>query len=241
MGKISRLNPLLEALKTPFPRIQKILFQKDSTKRKIGDIIIQAKSRGIPCSIVSKETLDKMDPHHQGLVAYVADKKMSSFKEIVTSARVPFFVLVDGVEDPHNLGAIIRTAEGAGVNGIFFPERRAAGLTETVSLVSAGAVEHVRISQVKNMARTMDELRKKDIWLVGAEGGSQKNWYEFDYTLPVGLVFGSEGKGLRPLIRKKCDDILSLPLFGRVPSLNVAAAAAVFLYEVVRQRKAKKN
>jgi len=239
MGKISRLNALLEALKAPSTRIQKILIQKNSANKKIEDIIVQAKSRGIPCSFVSRQALERMDPHHQGMVAFVAEKKMSSFDEIVTSAEIPFFVLVDGVEDPHNLGAIIRTAEGAGVNGIFIPERRAVGITETVSLVSAGAVEHVRISQVKNMARTMDELRKKDIWLVGAEGGSQRNWFEFDYTLPVGLVFGSEGKGLRPLIRDKCDDILSLPLFGQVSSLNVAAAAAVFLYEVVRQRRAK--
>ncbi len=239
MGKISRINPLIETLKTPSCRIQRILFQEDSVKKRIEDILIHAKSRGIPYSFVSRLKLDRLDPHHQGVVAYVDEKKMSSFEEIVTSAQVPFFVLVDGVEDPHNLGAIIRTAEGAGVNGIFIPQRRAVGLTEAVSLVSAGAVEHIRISQVKNMARTMDELRKKDIWLVGAEGDSPRNWFEFDYTLPVALVFGSEGKGLRPLIRKKCDDILSLPLYGRVPSLNVAAAASVFLYEVVRQRRAK--
>ncbi|MFC2166705.1 23S rRNA (guanosine(2251)-2'-O)-methyltransferase RlmB [Acidobacteriota bacterium] len=239
MGKISRLNPLLEALKAPSNRIQKILIQNKSANKKVEDIIIQAKSLGIPCSFVSRQALDKMDLHHQGIVAFVSEKRMSSFDEIMTSACVPFFVLVDGVEDPHNLGAIIRTAEGAGVNGIFIPERRAVGLTETVSLVSAGAIEHVRISQVKNMARTMDELRKKDVWLVGAEGGGQRNWFEFDYSLPVGLVFGSEGKGLRPLIRDKCDEVLSLPLYGQMSSLNVAAAAAVFLYEVVRQRRAK--
>lgn len=239
MGKISRLNPLLEALKAPSNRIQNILIQKNSANKKVEDIMRQAHSLGIPCSFVSRQALDKMDPYHQGLIAFVAERKLSSFDEIMTSAVIPFFVLVDGVEDPHNLGAIIRTAEGAGVNGIFIPERRAVGLTETVSRVSAGAVEHVRISQVKNMARTMDELRKKDVWLVGAEGGSQRSWFEFDYSLPVGLVFGSEGKGLRPLIREKCDDILSLPLFGQVSSLNVAAAAAVFLYEVVRQRRAK--
>ncbi len=239
MGKISRINPLLEILKTPSSRIQKILLQEDSAKRRVADILMHSKSRGIPYSFVSRKRLDKLDPHHQGVVAYVADRKMSSFEEIVTSVEIPFLVLLDGVEDPHNLGAIIRTAEGAGVNGIFFPQRRAVGLTEAVSLVSAGAVEHIRISQVKNMARTMDELRKKDIWLVGAEGSGQRKWFEFDYTLPVALVFGSEGKGLRPLIRNKCDDILSLPLYGRVSSLNVAAAASVFLYEVVRQRRAK--
>lgn len=241
MGKISRLNPLHEALKTPSCRIQRILFQQDSTKKKIQDIIVLAESRGIPYSFVSKKALDKRDPFHQGIIAYVAEKKLASFEEILSAADIPFFVLLDGVEDPHNLGAIIRTAEGAGVNGLFIPERRAAGLTESVSLVSAGAVEHIRIAQVKNMARTMDELRKRNIWLVGAEGDRQRFWFEFDYTMPVGLVFGSEGRGLRPLIRNKCDDILSLPLFGQVSSLNVAAAASVFLYEVVRQRRTKKN
>jgi len=239
MEKISRLNPLREALKVPSCRVQKILIQQDSSKKKFEDILLLAESRHIPLSFVSRQTLDRMAPHHQGIVAYVAEKQWSSFEEIVVSTEVPFFVLLDGLEDPHNLGAIIRTAEGAGVNGIFIPERRSVGITEAVSLVSAGAVEHVKISQVKNMARTMDELRKKDIWLVGAEGDSQRNWYEFDYTLPVGLVFGSEGKGLRPLIRNKCDDILSLPLYGQMASLNVAAAASIFLYEVVRQRKAK--
>jgi 23S rRNA (guanosine2251-2'-O)-methyltransferase len=239
MEKISRLNPLCEALKAPSCRVQKILIQKDSAKKKFEDVLLLAESRNVPFSFVSRRELDRIAMHHQGIVAYVAEKQRSSFEEIVVSADLPFFVLLDGVEDPHNLGAIIRTAEGAGVNGIFIPQRRAAGLTEAVSLVSAGALEHVKISQVKNMARTMDELRKKDIWLVGAEGDSQRNWYEFDYTLPVGLVFGSEGKGLRPLIRNKCDDILSLPLYGQMASLNVAAAASIFLYEVVRQRKAK--
>ncbi len=239
MEKISRLNPLYEALKASSCRVQKILIQKDSPKKKFEDVLLQAESRNVPCSFVSRQVLDRIAVHHQGIVAYVAEKQWSSFEEIVESTDMPFFVLLDGVEDPHNLGAIIRTAEGAGVNGIFIPQRRAAGLTEAVSLVSAGAVEHVKISQEKNIARTMNELRKKDIWLVGAEGDSQRNWYEFDYTLPVGLVFGSEGKGLRPLIRKKCDEILSIPLYGRIASLNVAAAASIFLYEVVRQRKEK--
>ncbi len=201
MEKISRLNPLREALKVPSCRVQKILIQKDSAKKKFEDVLLLAESRNVPFSFVSRQVLDRMAVHHQGIVAYVSEKQWSSFEEIVVSADLPFFVLLDGVEDPHNLGAIIRTAEGAGVNGIFIPQRRAAGLTEAVSLVSAGAVEHVKISQEKNIARTMDELRKKDIRLGGAEGNSQRNWYEFDYTLPVGLVFGSEGKGLRPLIR----------------------------------------
>ncbi|MFQ6109511.1 MAG: 23S rRNA (guanosine(2251)-2'-O)-methyltransferase RlmB, partial [Candidatus Aminicenantales bacterium] len=158
---------------------------------------------------------------------------------ILSSSPVPFLVLLDGVEDPQNLGAIIRAAEGAGVDGIIIPERRAVGLTEVVSSVSAGALEHVRIARVKNLARTMEELKTREIWIVGAEGGAQEPWYEFDYTHPVALVFGSEGRGLRPLVKKKCDRILSIPLLGRITSLNVASAASIFLFEVVRQRMRK--
>jgi 23S rRNA (guanosine2251-2'-O)-methyltransferase len=145
--------------------------------------------------------------------------------------------LLDGIEDPQNLGAIIRTAEGAGADGIILPERRTVGLSETVSLVSAGALEYLKVARVKNLARTMDDLKNRGVWLVGAEAAGKEYWCEFDYKLPVGLVLGSEGKGLRPLIRKKCDKILSIPLLGSITSLNVSAAASIFLYEVVRQRK----
>ena len=238
---MSRLNPLYEALKTPSCRVQKILIQKGSRKKRIEEIIALAEARSLPYSFVPRKKLDMLDPHHQGIVAFVAEKRLSKIEDLITCSSNPFFILLDGVEDPQNLGAILRTAEGAGVDGIVLPERRAVGLTKAVSLVSAGALEHVKIARVKNLARTMDMLRKEQIWLVGAEGGGQRYWYEFDYTLPVGIVLGSEGKGLRPLIRNKCDDILTIPLLGRLTSLNVAAAAAVFLYEVVRQRKGKKD
>ena len=171
----------------------------------------------------------------------MAEKQTVSLDEIISSSSCPFILLLDGVEDPQNLGAIIRTAEGAGADGIVLPERRAAGLTESVSRVAAGALEHIKIARVKNLVQAMDRLRREEIWLVGAEGGSKRTWHEFDYTLPVGIVLGSEGRGLRPLVRKKCDEILSLPLSGQLSSLNVASAAAVFMFEVVRQRKGKKN
>lgn len=193
----------------------------------------------LPISFVPRQKLDALDPHHQGIVAFVSGKKLSTIADMLLVSSLPFVLLLDGVEDPQNLGAIIRTAEGAGVDGIVIPQRRAVGLTEAVSLVSAGAIEHVKIARVKNLARAMDVLREKQVWLVGAEKSSGRDWFQFDYTLPVGIVLGSEGKGLRPLIRKKCDEILSIPLLGRMTSLNVAVAASVFMYEVVRQRKAK--
>jgi 23S rRNA (guanosine2251-2'-O)-methyltransferase len=170
-------------------------------------------------------------------VALLSPKEFSSLDSILSSANVPFLVLLDGIEDPQNLGAIIRTAEGAGADGIILPERRTVGLSETVSLVSAGALEYLKVARVKNLARTMDDLKNQGVWLVGAEAAGKEYWCEFDYKLPVGLVLGSEGKGLRPLTRKKCDKILSIPLLGSITSLNVSAAASIFLYEVVRQRK----
>jgi 23S rRNA (guanosine2251-2'-O)-methyltransferase len=237
MDRISRLNPLLEAVRSSPKRINKIFIQKDRRHEKISEIIHLAKASDIPFLFVPKQKLDRLDINHQGAVALVSPKEFSSLEEILASAKIPFIVLLDSIEDPQNLGAIIRTAEGAGVDGIVLEERRSVGLSDTVRSVSAGALEHLRVARVKNLARTMDELKEKGIWLVGAEGGGKELWHEFDYTLPVALVFGSEGRGLRPLIRKKCDKVLSLPLLGKVTSLNVSTAAAIFLYEVLRQRK----
>lgn len=236
MVKISRLNPILEAVKSSHDRINKILIQKDKRQRKISEIIQMAKALRIPLLFVPKTRLDRLARNHQGAVAFLSEKEYTPFPSILSSSNIPFLVLLDGIEDPQNLGAIIRAADGAGVDGVIIPERRAVGLTEAVSSVSAGAVEHVKIARVKNLARTMDDLKKHEVWLVGAEGGREEYWHEFDYNLPVGLVLGSEGKGLRPLIRKRCDKILSIPLLGQITSLNVASAASIFFYEVVRQR-----
>jgi len=237
MDQINRLNPLLEVLQSSPQRINKIFIQKERYQKKISEIIQQAKAKKIPYVMVPKQRLDRLAGNHQGVVAFLSPKDFSSLDDIMAGVEVPFLVLLDGVEDPQNLGAIIRTAEGAAVNGIILPERRSVGLTETVSKVSAGALEQVKIARVKNLASTMDDLKKRGLWLVGAEGGRKEYWYEFDYNLPLGLVLGSEGRGLRPLVRKKCDKILSIPLLGQLSSLNVAAAASVFIFEVVRQRK----
>lgn len=241
MNKIIRLNSLIEALTSSPPRVNKVFIQKDSKKKKIAEVIQLAKVRHIPFHFVPREKLDRLDRNHQGAVAFVSPKGFSSAEEILSSAKVPLVVLLDGIEDPQNLGAIIRTAEGAGADGIILPERRSAGITEAVASVSAGALEYLKVARVKNLARTMEDLKRRGIWLVGAEGGQDEYWYEFDYCVPVGLVLGSEGKGLRPLTKRNCDKILSIPLLGRITSLNVAAAAAIFLFEVIRQRKSKIN
>jgi 23S rRNA (guanosine2251-2'-O)-methyltransferase len=237
MDRIGRLNPLIEVLRSSPNRINKILIQEGKKQKKIDEIIQLAKAKQIPFLFVPRQRLGNLDRNHQGAVALISPKEFSSLDDILVSDRIPFLLLLDGIKDPQNLGAIIRTAEGAGVDGIILPERRSVGLSETVSLVSAGALEYLKVARVKNLARAMDDLRDRGIWLVGAEGGQKELWDEFDYKLPIGLVLGSEGKGLRPLIRKKCDKILSIPLLGRMTSLNVSAAASIFLYEVVRQRE----
>jgi len=241
MEKISRLNPLFEIVKSAPNRVNKILIQKDKRQKRITEIIHKAKAEDIPLVFVPKQKLDRLDRSHQGAVALLTPKEFSTLDAILSSVKVPFLVLLDGIEDPQNLGAIIRTAEGAGADGIILPERRSVGLSEAVSLVSAGALEYMKVARVKNLARTMDDLKDRGVWFVGAEAAGKEYWYEFDYNLPVGLVLGSEGKGLRTLIRKKCDKILSIPLLGSITSLNVSAAASIFLYEAVRQRKKRED
>ena len=237
MEKINRLNPLLEVLKSSPERVSKIFIQKERGPHRIGEIIQEARARGVPFLFIPKQKLDQLAPHHQGVLAEIAAKEFSSLEHILAGAGHPFLVLLDEVEDPQNLGAIIRSAAGAGVGGVILPERRSAGLTDVVATVSAGALEHVKVARVTNLARAMEELRERGVWLVGADGSAPGLWHEFDYTLPVGIVLGSEGRGLRPLIRKSCDKLLAIPLAGGVNSLNVASAASVFLFEAVRQRR----
>lgn len=239
MDKIARINPVREILRSSPKRIHKIILQKDLRKPQFKEILSAARKENIPVIFTPQKKMDQEDSQHQGIIALVSSKEYVSLDSILDASELPFLLLLDQIEDPQNLGAIVRTAEGAGVDGIILPERHSAGLSAAVFNVSAGALEHVNVSRVKNLARTMDGLRKRGIWLIGAEGGSPKAWYEFDYSVPVGIVMGSEGQGLRRIIKQKCDEVLSLPLRGRVNSLNVASAASIFLYEVVRQRKTK--
>jgi 23S rRNA (guanosine2251-2'-O)-methyltransferase len=236
MDTISRINPLLEILRASPQRVNKIFLQKEGGRRPVGEIVALAKAGHVPYLFMPKQALDKLASYHQGVVAQISAKEFVPLDSILAVAKTPFLLLLDEIEDPQNLGAILRSAEGAGVDGVVIPERRSAGLTGTVQEVSAGALEHLKVARVPNLAQTMDLLKDKGIWLVGAEGEGDGRYWEFDYTQPVGIVLGSEGKGLRPLIRRKCDKILSIPLPGKINSLNVASAASVFLFEVVRQR-----
>jgi len=239
MDQINRINPLLEILKSSPRRVNKLLLQKEEGHRPLGTIVGLAKANHIPYLFLPKQALDKMSPHHQGVVATLSPKEYVPLEQILAAAGpAPFLVLLDEIEDPQNLGAILRSAEGAGADGIVIPERRSAGLTETVFEVSAGALEHLQVARVPNLAQTMEALKAAGVWLVGAEGEGDGLFYEFDYTQPVAVVLGSEGRGLRQLTRKKCDRILSIPMRGKVNSLNVAAAATVFFFEVARQRSA---
>ena len=241
MDRVNRLNPLLEILRSSSGRVQKIFIQSEKGHAKISEVIRLAKSGHIPVVSVPRRKLDTLAPGHQGVIAFLAAKEFSTVDHILAGAANPFLVLLDEVEDPQNLGAIIRSAEGAGADGIIIPERRSAGLTDTVLSVSAGAAAHLKIARVTNLAQTMEDLKERGLWLVGAEGGQRKSWYDFDYTVPIGIVLGSEGRGLRRLIGEKCDELLAIPLFGRINSLNVAAAAAVFFFEVVRQRSRRSD
>ncbi len=237
MDRIIRINPLLEALRSAPDRVNKVFVQEERGHARIGEVIREAKAHRVPVVFVPAKRLDQVAPGHQGVMAEVAPKAYATLDEIASRSAKPFIVILDEVEDPQNLGAIVRSAEGAGADGLILPERRSAGLTEAVDTVSAGALEHLPVARVTNLVRAMEELKAKGLWLVGTEGSGAKPWYAFDYTGPVGIVLGSEGKGLRPLVRKTCDEVLAIPLAGKVTSLNVAAAAAVFFFEVVRQRR----
>ncbi|MDD8020211.1 MAG: 23S rRNA (guanosine(2251)-2'-O)-methyltransferase RlmB [Acidobacteriota bacterium] len=238
-NRLGRINTIIEFLQTSPNRVNKIFIQKEKGHYQLAHIIRLARQNHIPLVFVPKERLDNLSPHHQGTVAFIAEKEYLRLEDLLVEGQSAFLVILDGVEDPQNIGAIIRSAEGAGATGLILQERHSAGLTSAVASVSAGALYHLKVARVTNLSRTIDWLKEQGVWVAGAAGESQTRWFEFDWTLPVAIVLGSEGSGLRPNIRKKCDVLLSLPMSGRVKSLNVGAAAAVFFYEVVRQRLIK--
>lgn len=235
--KISRINAVLESLKQRPQKVNKVFIQKDLPNRRLQQIVGLAKDNNVPFIPVPRKKLLSLDKNNQGVVALISPIDYSSLEEIISESALPFLLILDGVEDPRNIGAIIRSAACAGADGIIIQERRSSGITGTVAEVSAGGLEHIKISREVNLVRAIKSIQKRGIWVVGAESGACKPWYDFDYTQPVAVVFGSEGKGLRPLVKKNCDVILSLPIRGTLSSLNVSAAAAIFLYEVVRQRQ----
>ncbi len=243
MNQIYGLAPALEALRARRRKIHKILIASGAHQSRLNEIVETARRAGVAVEKRDRRELDELTRHanHQGVVALVAplDQKNAyvEAEEILDSmGDPPLVVLLDGVEDPHNLGAILRTCECAGVDGVFIPEHRAAGLSETVAKTSAGAVEYVRVARVTNLVPLIGELKERGLWVVGVEGGTGNLYSDFDLKVPLAVVLGSEGKGVRRLVREKCDAIVSIPMRGKINSLNVSVAAGIVLFEVVRQR-----
>lgn len=233
-------NPVAEAIKSG-RTIDKILMQRDG-EGSIKKIASMARERGLPIQYVEKIALDRLCPGrpHQGVAAMAAVHDYASIDEILAGAAVrqeePLVILLDGLEDPHNLGAILRSAEGAGAHGVVIPSRRAVGLTETVAKASAGAIEYVPVAKAGNLVRTMEELKDRGLWVTGLDMNGIP-YTRAELTGPVALVVGGEGGGLSRLIREKCDQIVSIPMSGKIDSLNASNAAAVLLFEIRRQRR----
>lgn len=244
MNQIYGLAPVLEALRARRRAIHKILVASGGRPSRLNELLETARRAGVAVEKRDRHALDELTgaANHQGVVALVAP--LNQQKAYVEAEAIldslgdpPLVVLLDGVEDPHNLGAILRTCECAGVEGVFIPEHRAAGLNETVAKTSAGAVEYVRVARVTNLVPLIDELKDRSLWVVGVEGGTGNVYSDFDMKIPLAVVLGSEGKGIRRLIREKCDAILSIPMRGKINSLNVSVAAGIVLFEIVRQRQ----
>ncbi|MCM3570047.1 23S rRNA (guanosine(2251)-2'-O)-methyltransferase RlmB [Neobacillus mesonae] len=233
-------NPVIEALKSGRD-INKILIAEGSQHGQMQQITRLAKEGNVLVQFVPKKKIDQItDQNHQGVLAYIAAYQYAELDDIFTAAErknePPFFLLLDEIEDPHNLGSIMRTADASGAHGIIIPKRRAVGLTATVAKASTGAIEYIPVVRVTNMARTIDELKERGIWIAGTDAAGTQDYRQFDGTLPLGLVIGSEGKGMGRLIREKCDFLIRLPMIGKVTSLNASVAAALLMYEVYRNR-----
>lgn len=237
---IAGRNAVLETLRSGRP-VDSVFFSSGEKGGALSVIASICRERGIPVKQASAEKLSFKCGHvnHQGVVAVIAAQSYATVEELLLRAEKqgepPFLVLCDGLEDPHNLGAVIRTAEAAGAHGIIIPKRHSVGLTAAVAKASAGAVAYLPVARVSNLAQTIDQLKENGVWIYGAdmEGSS---WCAADLTGPVGLVVGSEGFGISRLTREKCDFLLSLPMKGKINSLNASVAAGILMYEAARQR-----
>jgi len=242
MHYIYGINAVTEALKAQKRSFEWVAMAKERHDIRLQRLIEDCRKAGVPVKYLSRTDLDRMagTAAHQGVVAVTSAKQYSDLDDVVGGKRGQYtlVVVLDGVEDPHNLGAILRTADAAGADGVVIPERRAASVTGTVTKASAGASEHLPIAKVTNISRTVEELKERNVWTVGLDERSKKTYDELDYKMDCALVLGSEGKGLHDLVKRKCDFLVSIPMLGKVPSLNVSVAAAVVLYEIVRQRRA---
>jgi len=240
------IHPILEALKARKRVCHKIVVKNKISNSRIQSVLLLARSHRVKVETLSeKEFQQKYGAYtHQSIIGYFPSRKPLELNDIVLRAYqttpIPTLVLLDEIQDPQNLGAIIRSAETLGIQGIIIPQRRSASLTETVAKCSAGALERMPIALVNNLAQTLELLKKAGFWTVGVDSSGQTPCYEFQFDMPVALIIGGEEKGIRPLLRKKCDFTVNIPMKGKLDSLNAASASAVVFYEILRQKNGEK-
>ena len=239
-------NAVAEALRAGRD-INRLLLAEGDREGSIAEILTLAKERGIVWQFVERSKIEAVagGHRHQGVLAYVAPVEYADMEDILhraeESGEPPFLLLLDGLEDPHNLGALLRTADATGVHGVLLPKRRSVSLNATVAKTSAGAIEYVPVAHIGNVVQTLKGLKEKGFWVAGADMGGQQAYYEANLTGPLVLVIGSEGKGISRLAREACDFLVSLPMVGHINSLNASVAGSIMMYEVLRQRREQKT
>lgn len=239
-------NPVLEALDSGRD-INKILVTDGNKEGSIKKIIAKAKDMGVIISYVDRQKLNSLSTsdNHQGVIAFVAAHEYKELSvllnEIEESDEDAFLIILDEINDPHNLGSIMRTADAVGAHGIIIPKRRAVGLTPIVAKTSAGAIEYVPVCRVTNIARTIEELKERNIWVAGADMSGEQSHYNSNFKGNIAIVMGNEGKGISRLVKEKCDFLVNIPMQGKVSSLNASVAASILMYEVYKQRLGDKK
>jgi 23S rRNA (guanosine2251-2'-O)-methyltransferase len=243
-SKVEGRNAVIELLKSN-REINKVLIAKGDRQGSVNDIIKLCKDRGIVFQEVERAKLDELSEtgHHQGVIAFASPIEYKEVSDVLQIAKdrgeAPFIVICDEIEDPHNLGALIRTAEIAGCHGLIIPKRRSCQVTEVVSKVSCGATEHLAIARVTNINDCIEELKQNGVWIYGTDGSAKKLYYEEDLTGPCAIVIGSEGRGMNKLTMKNCDVLLKIPMKGHITSLNASVSGGIVIFEAVKQRMAK--
>ena len=237
------MHAVEEAIRSGGRQLDHVSFSRERKDAKLESLMLACRNAGVRVTSEPKEQLSRhaKTDAHQGVVAFIKERKFLDLEDLLApraDGGHRFFLALDSIEDPHNLGALLRSADGAGVDGVILPERRSAPITGTVAKVSAGASEHVRVARVVNLVRALERLKENHVWVVGLDERGTPDYTDFDFGMDCVLVLGSEGSGLHDLVRKTCDHLLRIPMAGNVSSLNVSVAGAVVMYEAARQRRA---
>jgi 23S rRNA (guanosine2251-2'-O)-methyltransferase len=236
------LHPVEEAIRSGSRQLDHVSVARERRDDRLERLIELCRRAGIRVALEPREQLTRLarSDAHQGVLAVVRERKFLGIEDLLVAddgGQHRFFLALDGIEDPHNLGALLRTADGAGVDGVVLPERRSAPVTATVAKTSAGASEHVRIARVTNLVRSLEQMKQKNVWVLGLDERGSPDYTEFDFKTDCVLVLGREGAGLHDLVKKTCDHLLRIPMAGQVSSLNVSVAGAIVMYEAMRQRR----